>query len=471
MAAPFGSLAEAVAAAADGSVLAIAVGDYELTAAIERPLTLRGACADTVVSGSFFALRIRSPGVTVENLRMSGASVGIRLEIGAEATIRDVVFEDNLMIGVNADGATVDVEHVLVAGAGDTALTCATGALDAHLVEVRDVGGVAFDARRCTAAISDATIRGVGARAFPQLVNADDESMMTIQRAAFTANRATEIAVIEGGSLSLEDIVVRTPAPEDGVEVEPFGVLATEGTLDLARVRILNGRRVAVGAAFPGTLLRGSDVWISETIPGPLSTVGYALEVSEGAAGELARVHVDGATAIGVLVSGEGSSLTLDDATVIETRADPAGAYGRAVQVQLSSTLAASRLVTRRSREGGVVVTSAEALLEDVVIDEVLGGGLDGTGPAIGLGAYLSADVDVTRFSVSRIDLAGLQIASESELDLFDGEVRDNPIGVNVQVADYDLSRLMDRVFYRNNGVSLDAEVLPVPDPTVGVAR
>lgn len=47
------------------------------------------------------------------------------------------------------------------------------------------------------------------------------------------------------------------------------------------------------------------------------------------------------------------------------------------------------------------------------------------------------------------------------------GEVSDNPIGVNVQVAGFDLDRLMEGVVYRDNGRNIDGESLPVPDPVL----
>jgi hypothetical protein len=39
---------------------------------------------------------------------------------------------------------------------------------------------------------------------------------------------------------------------------------------------------------------------------------------------------------------------------------------------------------------------------------------------------------------------------------------------VNLQVSGYDVSRLQDRVTYRDNERNLDATELPVPDVTVG---
>jgi hypothetical protein len=70
------------------------------------------------------------------------------------------------------------------------------------------------------------------------------------------------------------------------------------------------------------------------------------------------------------------------------------------------------------------------------------------------------------RFRVRGSPLVGVQLALGGEVDLVEGEVVENVVGVNVQVPDYDLSRLTERVEYRDNETNLDAMSLPVPDPT-----
>jgi len=49
-------------------------------------------------------------------------------------------------------------------------------------------------------------------------------------------------------------------------------------------------------------------------------------------------------------------------------------------------------------------------------------------------------------------------------MDLHDGEVFDNPVGANIQTADFDLDRLMNNVAWDNFGVEIDTRELYVPD-------
>jgi hypothetical protein len=61
--------------------------------------------------------------------------------------------------------------------------------------------------------------------------------------------------------------------------------------------------------------------------------------------------------------------------------------------------------------------------------------------------------------------LAGILVGENGEVDLDTGIVRHCAVGASVQVPGYDLSRLGSRVVYRDNGIDLDADPLPVPDP------
>ena len=69
--------------------------------------------------------------------------------------------------------------------------------------------------------------------------------------------------------------------------------------------------------------------------------------------------------------------------------------------------------------------------------------------------------------------LLGLQLAAGETLegpaptagtaDLTTGVIARNAIGANVQIADFDLSRISNDVAYVDNDVSYDGEALPTP--------
>ena len=80
--------------------------------------------------------------------------------------------------------------------------------------------------------------------------------------------------------------------------------------------------------------------------------------------------------------------------------------------------------------------------------------------------SFMRSRLTLERFSITRHALVGVQLATDAVLDLRDGEVAENPIGANVQVLDYPVDRLIDRVSYRNNGVNLQGERLELPPAT-----
>jgi len=82
----------------------------------------------------------------------------------------------------------------------------------------------------------------------------------------------------------------------------------------------------------------------------------------------------------------------------------------------------------------------------------------------MGIGAYDMGSITARGFVVSGTSLAGVQVGTGAWVALHSGEVSNNTIGVNVQDSDFDRSRLMVEVIYRDNGVNLDVQRLPLPD-------
>jgi hypothetical protein len=74
------------------------------------------------------------------------------------------------------------------------------------------------------------------------------------------------------------------------------------------------------------------------------------------------------------------------------------------------------------------------------------------------------------RFLVERSALAGLALTRGGTIDLLDGEVAFNPVGVNVDAPDYDLDRLRNQVRYHDNDLTLQAISLPEPRASETIA-
>lgn len=131
----------------------------------------------------------------------------------------------------------------------------------------------------------------------------------------------------------------------------------------------------------------------------------------------------------------------------------------------------AARVHLARNRDSTIAAFDAGSRVTgvDVVVEDTLERACGSTtcvdyGIGVGAGAYGGA-VELTRFVVRRSAMCGVVVARGGAVDLHDGEVAENPIGVNVQSEGFDVGRLSDGVSYRDNVVNLDTSQLPVPDP------
>jgi hypothetical protein len=147
------------------------------------------------------------------------------------------------------------------------------------------------------------------------------------------------------------------------------------------------------------------------------------------------------------------------------------GTRGRGINVQDQARATIVRTLVLRAREAGIVAADPGAVIDmsdvriedtrrracavDTCPDEPLG---------IGTGAFREARITGTRFQIDASAICGLQVAIDGEIDLSAGEISGAEVGACVQVEGYDLERLTTGVLYRDNGINLDATMLPVPE-------
>jgi hypothetical protein len=253
------------------------------------------------------------------------------------------------------------------------------------------------------------------------------------------------------------------------------GVAALERSrMNFARVSFRGLRQAGIVAAL-GAEVSAEDVVIVDTIPEEARDIGHGIEITSGATADIERAFVTRSHVIGVLTDGLGTRVGLRDLVVTETRAARVGIFGRALQVQGGSEVLVERAEFSDNLEVSMVSASSRTSL---VVDhlriartrerECAGLRPDCDPVGIGVGVYENGAASLTRFYLGENLLAGAQLATGGQLDLADGEVAGNPVGVNVQVPDYDVGRLSTNVAYRDNGVNLDSAELPIPSPSAG---
>jgi hypothetical protein len=328
-------------------------------------------------------------------------------------------------------------------------------------------------------------------------VSGDDGRGLGIQRGArahvdrclFERNRLYGIyAYLPGTMLEATDVLVRDTQRSPGEADNGMG-LAVYGGARCIVTRAMFERNYAVGvyAEGEGTELAATDVTVSDTLSQVDSgALGYGLAVSQGARADVVRGLFERNTAMSVCSLYPGSLLVMVDAIVRDTQSAPlSGLYGKGLVAGAGGRVEVDRGLIERSRSVGIAVhwENSVAILTDVTVVDTLerACAVDtcaGFGSGVGVGAYGGGYLEATRFLISRSALSGVQVGHGADedgersplagiIDLHAGEVSYNPVGVNVQDAEYDIERLMDGVVYHDNDTNLDMSELPVPDVDV----
>jgi hypothetical protein len=500
---PYGSLtAFAIGALPARSVIALSRGTHQGPVRLARGITLWGACAAetalttdapagdagvvTVVgtSGSLRDLTVASsprPGVWVEGER-------------GEATLEGVVVDDAELAGVvvtelgrlRSDtvavcgtrsgsagtfgrgfsiegGATATLDRAVLTGNRDTALWVSgpdTSATAADVV-LSDTRGQRLD--------------GTLGRG----VEVADGATVTAERAVFEGNRELgAIASQPGTTLALSDLVVRRTEGLDRDGSSGRGVLVQLGAAArVQRAHLEHNREVNLLMIDEGTTASIADAVVHDTSwLEPEGTRGRGLGIQDGATADVTRALFADNLEVGVSAREPGTDLTLTDVVVRDTAGRHVdGTFGRGLNLETGATGRVTRALFERNRDVAVLVNSPGGRL--IVTDTLVTGTLprdcveticpdDPSGH--GIVSFGQARMQMSRFVIVGSALCGVWLGAEGELDLSDGVVRDQPIGLCLQNDGYDTARLTDRVHFVDNGVNLQATDLPVPEPGSG---
>ena len=385
-------------------------------------------------------------------------------------TLEDVVVRDTIDDGVAGRrgralfvdaGAQVSAARLLVERSGDVAIRVAgTGAaFDVVEMVVQDSLGTTPEGEH-----------GSG-------LSVQDGARASVAKALVRRTRDSGVVVIgEGTFAHFEDLTVSdtTGQQSDG----RFGralSLSGDCEAEVLRARFERGRDAGVLADGEGTILTLEDVAIADNAGMESDgSSGFGVILQNFVQAEFSRISVERTryAALGVI---DGARLTASDVVVRDTDSQASdGTLGRGLSAQggASVELQRGQFVANRELAVAGFDEGTTLRLEDVLIadtsEQDCGGDCGGFGSGIGVGSYLTASIDLQRFSVVRSALCGVQVARDGGLDLRDGEVAYNPVGANVQVDDYDISRLTESVAWRDNQRDLDSSTT-IPLPRMGL--
>jgi hypothetical protein len=217
------------------------------------------------------------------------------------------------------------------------------------------------------------------------------------------------------------------------------------------------------------------DVAIIDTEPqARFDNSGRGLSIQKTSTLDATRLLVSDSHELGLYVSVTSSARVQDLVVrgVVGAPVDLGAARG--VQVQDSATLVGDRIVVEDVRGLGIVSSNGStAELADVRATVVPRADCAESSCREAPYGYAASSegsgLALTRFELSNAATCGvfvsdLILATAPTVDLVDGVISDSAIGACVQVPDYSLDRLTERVAYLRNEVNLDTTSLPVPE-------
>jgi hypothetical protein len=325
--------------------------------------------------------------------------------------------------------------------------------------------------------VEDTVVRDTGSRPLDlqggRAVGVTLGAVASIRRSLFERNREHGIfGDGEGTVVTADDTIVRDT---EGFELDgTFGraLSLQHGVTGHVRRAVFEGNREVAFFAADGVVADVEDLIVRDTRPlASDDRDGRAMMVGFGARVDVTRAVLERNLEAGIVADAVGTELLLASVVIRDTAGERAdGTFGRGLILQNGARAEVTRALVEGNRDVGIHVIASGALSATHVriADTMARDCAETTCPdepaGHALGVTDSSRAQLTDFELSGSNLCGVLVALGSEVDLQRGRVADNAIGACVQVGDYDLSRLMDDVRYVENGVSLDATDLPIPE-------
>lgn len=535
---PFGTIREAMTRATPGTLIALARGTYTEPVVMYGGVTLAGACAaETILaptrsssvdpavdmqeldsalmnltvapvagSGVLVGGRGRIEGVIVASAEISAISLlggeltvrdtilrgtrlgpgtdvgrGMSVENGATATVERTVFADNASGAVFAsdESTVVSLDHVVMRGNGAGIDSARAMALqDGPRLEMRrSLVEDQFGAGASVLGVATLVLEDVVLRRFQRPVVGDGSSLgiamnegarLEATRVRIEGSETMALGALVGSTVVVHDVAIRDITGDVGVALGvAMGASAEVRRLFIARATA--GGLVGSGA---GGVVDVEDLSVVGTGQ-DRSGSGFAIAFDDGTTGTIRRARVSTSRGAGLMFGEAGTSLAVEDLVIEDTESLLDGTLGRAIEIQNGASARFTRAVIERSREVSVLAIAGSSLeLEDVRIVESRARGCADTTCAhapggTGIGSYGGSSVRATRFAVDEARLCGVQVAGDSGLDLAAGEISGAAVGACVQVAGFDIARITTDVRYQDNDIAVDSTEHAVPEPAM----
>lgn len=408
---------------------------------------------DSVVDVKGSSVRLTVPagretthGVHVENTAVvhfvrsvidQNSLVGVALRDDATVTLEDSVVSGTLPgangeggLGVQITGGTLDAANSSLEGNADVALQLtgatatatltntsivntapradgsfgvgiaaqsgATATLTGCLLDGNADDAVYLKGEGSAAALNNTTIRATHARPDGTQgigIDVQQGASASASGCTFDQNEGAGVFVTGAGStMTLEDTLVLATDP-GGTAVDPRGVSVQAGaTLTATRCDIDGNRALGLFVSGAGTTVSLVDTAVSNSIPELDGTYGDGIQIGDSASLSATGCTIDGNTRTGVAVFDTGARLEMTDTAVSNTRASPNGWYGTGVQLSGGAEGTLLRCSVSGNTGAGILVQDVGTTVD--VADCTIEGTLRGRDSAVGIG--LTAQVGAT---------------------------------------------------------------------------
>ncbi len=436
------------------------------------------------MEGSSATVRFALITETGDRASDSGGGRGIGVQEGAALDAEHVLVEQSAGVGLLVSAASAELRQVVVRGTEGSAVEerSGSGVVVQTGADVDAEGLLSLDNRDIGIIVSDGTLELASGVVFGTRdaddsdrigagVNVQGVGLLVARSSLFEHNDAVGLQTFGADATAeLTDVVIREGRPRDG-ELGRGGSIEDGSVVTGDRVVAVDNHAFGFFVADRGAQLVLRDSVVRGTRPRVSDArAGRGVEIVNAATLRAERVRFAENHSVGIFAGGPNARVVLDDVAIVDTAERAAdGALGRGLSIENGAGLEANALLVDNARDVGVLVfDGAAATLSDTVVRGTrkqacvdVDTACDGGGA--GISSIADAEVDITRFAVVDNALAGLQVARGAALRASSGTLRENPIGLNVQSAVFDLEADVQDVVLADNLRDVATDELPLP--------
>jgi hypothetical protein len=486
----FRSIESAALASRAGDVIAIDAGTYRESVQLDRAVTLVGRCAEQVIldgTGLTTPGLIVDARTTVRGLTLRKFPTGIQLSAGLD--LEDSVLIDNQDAGIYSEGSAIvlTMARTVIRNTKPGTLTTAFG-IDLALGTAADVSESEITAsegsgiivtpgstlRLSSSVVRDSSLDRNGEGGLG--INAQG-GKATVTHSAFLGNTEASLRAGKAGTITVDHSVVR--GTRSGSHGFGSGLAAADGSTLTASKIVVTGTQ-GVGATSLGSKVTITDSVIRAQVPAPDGDFGDGVYVFGGGTLDLARVAILDNARAGADVFDARTEASFDHVLVSATKPLPTGTMGLGIAAGFGSHVVVTSSVITSSHHTGIYVFDGSTL--DATKTAIRDTSIQVSGVALGHGMLVmdSTHAVITGCEVRRSAGVGLAF-SRSAAVVSATTIADNAVGIHAQdgsmLVQVDVppsqptastvSVSADSTF-EGNATRIGSGTVPLPDPLPG---